>query len=431
MVNKNQELYDFEEIKSSNANAKKRLIIDNKIIVAIVIVCIHILIGIRWRYSLGGKMILINCIVFLIPYFILCKRGHFKQKIIETLTVLLTTIFAWTVAIYGYSQDATGTLTVDAKQIELATNSNVNFILKENGVSRYTDGLNIKSKNSKIANIFWQNSIYSEEAGTTTLTIFDDYGHSVDIKVISKMVYPKTFEHVGNNVINVNSNDIFDFYTASNAESNMIFKMESTNKEVADFYGLLYGLQEGTSTIKTTHDIFPELESEIIVVGLDEYIVDQCFTSCNGYRIGKPIDILATVPEGAKNIEIDADPNYYKLENGLWIPIKEGLGPVKVSYDDVSYEINLPLMNEKIQAITLKNVTGDTITLKEPINLDVKTYPETVKVDKISYRLQDPTIASIDDKGVLRPLSQGTTRLVISVADREHHFTINVPQGDS
>ena len=56
----------------------------------------------------------------------------------------------------------------------------------------------------------------------------------------------------------------------------------------------------------------------------------------------------------------------------------------------------------------------------------VVAVPTTAELPKLVYRMEDPTIATVDENGVIKGVSEGTTKLIVTTADGKYSSTATV-----
>lgn len=420
MNSENHDNYQFESLKKSpdieksitptiKKKAKKFTI--NKLLIIIVF---SLIIGFRWRYSFGGKLILINAVTVLLPYLIMCSKTPKKKVILQTLFAITTTMISYGVGVYGYSRDSVDGLLVGDKEVNISVEESYEIRVYTSN-NKDVGKLNVRSSNPDIVDVYdGTGFINPKKPGKATVSFFDDYGNKVKSVVhVSKRNIPSRFMSAAYSVLKVGQSD---YYGVGAVNGNVNFEFKAKDESVIGMYhSFMFALKEGSTRLDISSNTFPTFSKEVSVVGKDDYVWNICKYDCLRYEIGDVLDFDTVIPEDAENISITADQSLFKIEGNKVSVLKEGEGKINITYDDISYFIEFAIPKSKLQAASIRNYDGTKLIVNNPHSLEVKTYPSDALIESITYSSSNENVATVDQNGLITPLGKGITFININI----------------
>lgn len=411
--------YQFESLKTPSSNDKRNLTrVNNRKKVPnlkfIVFILFSLFIGFRWRYSFGGKLILINSLTVLIPYLILCVNVSKKRVRLQTIFAISTSIISFAVGIYGYSRDSVSGLLTGDKEITLREDEGYEVRIYTRNKQDIVK-LNIKSTNQDVVQVFKGGvNILAKEVGKADVSIFDDYGHKVKIPVsVSKKTIPSQYSSSTYSTIKVGESK---YVGVSEIGGYSTFDIDSRDESIVGLnHSLMVALKEGTTTLDLSSETFPSISLEVSVVGKDDYVWRICKFDCLRYGVGETIDFESVIPDDAVNVKVTSDSDVFRVEGTKVRVLREGIGEINVSYDDTAYSVGFSIPKTKLQSASIADYNGSKLTIDKPHNLEVKTYPSDAIVENITYSSSDNKIATVDQNGLITPLGKGITFINVNI----------------
>ncbi len=387
-----------------------------------VVIVISILLGWRWRYSFGGKLVLLNLILNLTPYWLLFRNKVDKPRKITTFYLLIATIFSFSVAGHGYLTQSTGKLTFSRESIELPQNSQYQLEVHSQRFGSTIPKLNIRTSNENVVSVpKWGQYLEIKDIGNSRIKVFDDYGNKVEFDVISTLSVPEKIYTHGSTVIKKGEKALLSILSTDNQQ----MKVEMNDNPIvsaSEFY--YYGLQEGTVPFTARHKNYPTLYKEFTVISKEDYAFNLCEdTLCEQFSVGDKIDVQSLIPKDATNIHITSDSSLFNQAGNEVTAIKPGFGFITVAYDDITYFLMIQVRETNLESVIVSDFDGTLMIINQKRNMGIRLSPSYTRFERMIYTSSNPSVATVDEDGEITPLMNGYTFIDVTIDD----ISVTVP----
>lgn len=206
--------------------------------------------------------------------------------------------------------------------------------------------------------------------------------------------------------------------------NNKTLSWSSSNPQVAtvDANGVVTAIAAGTATITVAATDESGIETTCKVTVLQHVESVTLSRTSGSMYVGEAKALTATVlPENAANKTVIWSSSNTAVamvdQSGLVTAVKAGTAQITATTEEGGLTAVCDVtVNQRVTEIAL-NTTEATLYTKESLQLAATALPEDATNKTLSWSSADPTIASVDQQGVVSGLSVGTTTITIAAQD--------------
>lgn len=206
--------------------------------------------------------------------------------------------------------------------------------------------------------------------------------------------------------------------------NNKTLSWSSSNPQVAtvDENGVVTAIAAGTATITVAATDESGIETTCKVTVLQHVESVTLSRTSGSMYVGEAKALTATVlPENAANKTVIWSSSNTAVatvdQSGLVTAVKAGTAQITATTEEGGLTAVCDVtVNQRVTEIAL-NTTEATLYTKESLQLAATALPEDATNKTLSWSSADPTIASVDQQGVVSGLSVGTTTITVAAQD--------------
>lgn len=206
--------------------------------------------------------------------------------------------------------------------------------------------------------------------------------------------------------------------------NNKTLSWSSSNPQVAtvDENGVVTAIAAGTATITVAATDESGVETTCKVTVLQHVESVTLSRTSGSMYVGEAKALTATVlPENAANKTVIWSSSNTAVatvdQSGLVTAVKAGTAQITATTEEGGLTAVCDVtVNQRVTEIAL-NTTEATLYTKESLQLAATALPEDATNKTLSWSSADPTIASVDQQGVVSGLSVGTTTITVATQD--------------
>ena len=209
--------------------------------------------------------------------------------------------------------------------------------------------------------------------------------------------------------------------------------------------GTVTAESEGTATITATIEVNGTTYSQTVTIAVGGSVVpdvpvtgvslDRTSASLN---VGGTVTLTATVsPSDATNKDVtwsSSNPSVATVENGVVTAVGDGTATITVTTVDGSYtatcEVTVTEDTIEVTGVTLDKSEMTLYTDGRTGELNATVSPSNATNKNVTWKSSDPSVATVDENGVVAPVSAGTATITVTTVDGSHTATCTVTVED-
>ena len=310
----------------------------------------------------------------------------------------------------------------------------IGLILQVNPSSLISSKFTWSSSDPSIVSIDSNGFITGLKEGTATITVTSPNGKTATVKVTvvtNEVKVDKIILNPSSLSLNVgDSKQVSAIIEPENA-TNRELVWTSSNPSVAtvDNNGVVKGVSPGTTTI-TVKTKDGTVVSEIIVTILaptpTPLVIESLkFPQDNisikkGDELGLVVEVIPSELASSKLTWTSSDPSIVSVdENGVIKGLKEGTATITVTSPNgktAIVKVTVVTDEVKVDKIIL-TPSSLSLNVGDSKQVSAKIEPENATNRELVWTSSNPSVATVDDKGVIKGVNPGTTTIIVKTKD--------------
>jgi len=209
--------------------------------------------------------------------------------------------------------------------------------------------------------------------------------------------------------------------------------------EVEDLAGHTDSKLFTINTVDQSVDVYDENGTKVATIPIVEDTVEALSADRESFELGvgeqAQINLTAHFTHGAQlnvtkmAIYNSSDENIATIDDGLITGIAEGEATITATYGGQDTGINVKVTEAKVKTLT---ASESSITIAKGLNKQIKIYAEYTNgeiedvTDKATYISSNPSVASVDNKGVISGVNVGKTSITVAYGDAVMAIIVSV-----
>ncbi|MCD7949948.1 MAG: Ig-like domain-containing protein [Erysipelotrichaceae bacterium] len=215
------------------------------------------------------------------------------------------------------------------------------------------------------------------------------------------------------------------------ADSQLEYHCNQNNLVSVDNNGLFTGLSAGKATVKANIKRSLLYKTFEIVIKEHPYVIDS---SPQQLQVNSTLTLSATdiiTNENVTDVQwLSSDENIATIdENGIVVGIKSGNVKISLKHNNVIDSVkNIEVLDEVIKVSNITITSGYNITLNpgQTSQIVYDLYPINATDTTLNYSIEDGSIATIDEDGLITAKNVGSTTMTIISNDQNATTQINL-----
>ncbi len=300
-------------------------------------------------------------------------------------------------------------------------------------------GLTLTSDDPAVASVDGQGVVTAHMNGETRIVVtWEDLEASVSIvvsQVADRIVVSKQFVHlpsIGDMVELVTT--VYDAFNVEIQDAELIWTSEDPTVATVDEQGVVTAHMEGETSITVTSGALSAIVRITVVQQANHVVVSP--QSVDMTAIGETIQLIATafdmgdreVP-GAELTWTSEEPTVATVNNqGVVTAQMNGQTLVTVTWKDVSASVKVTVEQQVHRVFAAPQTVhfADVGETKELFVLVIDANDMEIPGAELAWSSENPTVATVDDRGVVTARMEGVTRITVTSGAISAHVEVIV-----